>query len=218
VRKSYYELALPSRAGFPAVERVSRLKGGDILSGVVGEGVVDPVSWEAPPHAAFANLGYPARAEERHVASFMKTYGVLRFGQAGGLSGPIHMPMQGKVFLTSIAALRFAQDQLRSAWRRPSGEHLRSLWLPENLQELGTLDLSFTLLQRRQRVELCLADVWTFIRLILVRDVRDGLARFCANENCEHPFFVANRRDQKFCGRDCRNAQNQRNFQRRRKP
>lgn len=55
------------------------------------------------------------------------------------------------------------------------------------------------------------------MRLLMVRDVSEDLARICANvERCKHPFYVG-RKNQKSCCKDCRNALGQRNFQKRRR-
>jgi hypothetical protein len=228
MRKCYYEIAPPIRPGFASASRIWRekpvgnvaaeftkaLASGDILGGVLGEQFVDPASWDSPPHAALANLNYPALATEQQIAKFMKTYGVMRFMKTQGAAAEFVQMEEGtELFLTSITAFRFAQEQLRRTWRRPTSENLKSLWLPEALREFSAINIPLVWVQRQRSLGLRLADVWTYIRLLLARDADDGLTRFCANENCRHPFFVADRKDQQLCSKKCRDARNQRKFQ-----
>lgn len=209
MRKRYYELTAPVKPGFSHAGSTGGYPSdsADIIRGGVGGELVDSAEWKFPPHIALANLGYPGLATRKDIIQFIRTYGAI-------VADIAQRPEPSDTFEMSITEFRYLQEQLRRTWKNPTTENLKYLWLPRGADELTVFYIPVLW---TRRIELRPSDVWTYIRLILARDIGEGLARYCANENCKHPYFVANRKDRKCCSAACRNARNQRNFQRNRR-
>lgn len=94
----------------------------------------------------------------------------------------------------SIIAFRYMQESLRRAWRKPTPENLKSLWLPRGAEELNIFYIPAILVH--DRLELRPADAWSYIKLLFMRDSGDKLTRICANKNCKLLYFIAKRKNQ----------------------
>jgi hypothetical protein len=226
MRKRYYELTTAIKPGFSLARTVTHVKHDNSnienvaddfpedINGVTSEEFADAARWRVPPHVALANLtqvNYPKLTHRQRVVEFIKTYGVL-----GTKFSLVFEP--GATFNMSMTMFTFLQQALQRAWQRPTAENLHYLWISGHWNERERkhfrIPLAFT---PQQRLELLPADLWTYIRLLFIRDSSEHLARICANKNCKHPYFIANRKDKHLCSPACRNAANQRNFQRNKK-
>ena len=61
-----------------------------------------------------------------------------------------------------------------------------------------------TTIDKRGRIQMVLTvpDLLTYIILLMLRE-KPAMLRVCANVRCSAPYFVAGRKDQKYCGSDC---------------
>ena len=55
------------------------------------------------------------------------------------------------------------------------------------------------------RVETVAADLWEYMVLLLLSE-RPEMLRVCENQKCAAPYYIAQRKDQKYCGSDCSQA------------
>lgn len=218
MNQTYYVLTAPVRPGF-ALPSSALLKKNKIV-GTTGAGLVNPNRWIVPrakenlvrrdsllPHVFLANADYPGEASPRTVLTFVNRYGPI----ASDLE---NIPEEGESFETLPLIVGYHQNALRRAWHKPTAENLKALWFGLGGEELTVFFLPVT--YTAGGLELRPAECWTYLRLLFLRDLENKRARLCANPTCPAPFFVAKRNNQKFCGWDCTNLVQQRNFRKRR--
>jgi hypothetical protein len=158
----------------------------NMISGVCGVDRPDPARWEQQPHVAFANLKLDAAA----VKTFTAAYGPL-------IADLSQLPEAGEQFEVHLTLVGYMQDQLRRAWRERDA---KVLWFPmgaENV-ELYYMAMMWT----GRGMTLAPADCWTYLQLLLTRDLDEKRARFCPNKTCKAPYFVG-RTNQMFCSHKC---------------
>ena len=155
----------------------------------------DPAKWKEPPHVFLANLlsdetGWP---DPKALERFTRTYGFL-----GGHEHRDHR-------VSDPGRVRGMQTLLQQAWR---GE-LVSLDDIEFNDLAPETEISFT----RDGMELRVNDLWTLIRMLLLRDHSEGSARICAIADCPRtPYFLQARKGQRFCSHECAVLENVRRF------
>ncbi len=196
----------------------------DIVTAYIGGLKPDPRKWSVPPHVQLANLSYSDVAYTDHekaaqesskaflaasgseplekifksslehqytgstpslekVSKFIARYGILFNDESGLADGPVEI---------SIAEFRDLQERLRDAWRRADA---KPLWFAVGGENLDNFDLPFT--WGGNNLVLRPADCWTYIRLLLTRDLSAGRAIICAYPACPTPFCVKERSDSK---------------------
>lgn len=170
------------------------LRPGKIV-GTVGGELVDPRAWKDPPHMALANLDL---ANPKTIRMFTRLYGPLTDDVEAG-----------DRFEVDIKEVGYIKERVCAAWR---ARDAKRLWFPDGLENLTTYSLPITWGARG--IELAPADVWTYLRLLLTRDIEQRRAHICPNPTCEAPYFIA-RRNKKLCSDGCRNVVGQRNFKKR---
>jgi len=213
MRRTYYELKTRVRPGFalPVADCVKIKK--DVVTGTVGTLTrqLDPPRWIDPPHVALANLGYE---NPKHLATVEQArWFVTRYGPPLSDEHTMFIPGGWDTFEISVGEFNQRQDQLRYAWKNRDAKPLLFGWGFENA-DLFYLPARWT----PKGVELCPAECWTYMQLLLTRDIVEGRARICAKPDCITPFFVAKRNNRKYCyDSDCANNMAQRNFRRRNK-
>jgi len=198
MKKAYYDLQARFRPGWCAAHPKSIKISGALISGWTRGGRVDPASWERPPHVAFANLD---ALEKKQVIEFMATYGPigLQFENVESSTG-------SKEFDASMIDVREKQGRLRLAWR---DRDAKGVWLSPGFEEWPFYDLPLMWLKRD---EFRIPGVWTYMRLLLTRDIATGRARSCKNKSCKTPYFIANRSDAEDCSQTCASAAAVRRF------
>ena len=197
--RAYYPLETPIVAGWRLLDPGAPLNikrdvdvgETDVVTFWPGSTLPNPRRWRQPPHEALANLGYPSRERTAtELCTFIKQYGTL-VADSSGLA-------DSGFFEISVTTFRNLQERLQDAWRRADA---KQLWLMRGLKELDNFDLPVTWVRG---LALCPADCWTYIRLLLTRDLGAGRAKVCANPQCSlTPFFIAKRNDAMFCSHKC---------------
>ncbi len=202
MRKRHYEMTNEVRPGWT-------LPGGpivvekDALLGLSGPDRPVPARWKQPPHVAFANMNFDIDS----VKSFTRTYGPPILDMAQLPEEP------GEQFEVNMFSVGQMQDRLRRAWR---ARDAKALWFPRGGEELAIYYVAMT--WSAPGMVIAPADVWTYMRLLLTRDIEAKLARMCASPKCPEPFFVAGRTNQDFCRNpkyQCGNAEMQRRWRER---
>ena len=173
------------------------------LTGGTSSLPVDPRRWKDPPHVALANLGYASDrrggvASEKDIVWFTERYGPL------GVEGGADTAALGEEpFWTKLEVFRWFQRNLREAWRKPDA----SLFLnPPGQDAKGMLGydlMRITCEAKNGRLELRPMTCADYISILLTRDLAAGCAKVCQNPKCVSPYFVAKRRDAKFCSHPC---------------
>jgi hypothetical protein len=180
---------------------------GDLIVGTVLRKSTSETDWEIPPHVALANLPtFDAndaldlnpkprlKLEETAVEQFIRDYGLLHakdvpedardlYTKPKSLPPDLHFQERFSEFLS-------AQKLLRQAW---SGT-VDFTEVEVNLQEGFEVSL-----WRRGELVVLTADLWKFISLLFVLDESSGKTGVCANPSCMAPYFIKERRTQKFC-------------------
>lgn len=212
VRTAYYIVGVKISPGWKLPHpRSIKVETGRI-TGWAGRQDADTSQWKEPPHVVMANLGYQsirpsAVASDDDVRRFTERYGMdLRLRD---------LPVSENTAPLVLDEFRNSQKELREAWERrdhriftdPNGEARDQGWgwFPADLKVRG------------RRLELHPADVWTFMQILLARDIATGCAKVCRNPDCPAPYFIAQRNDAKYCSHSCAVAVNVRNFRQRRR-
>jgi hypothetical protein len=162
------------------------------LFGHVGDEVPNPARWKQPPHVAFANL----LIDPKSVRAFNSTYGPV-------ITDPNEIPEAGDSFEVHLTLLGYMQDRLRDVWR--DRRDLKLLWFGRGGEGSEDEDPGYYLPVRftARAGELHISDCWTYLRLLLARDLLSGRARICENDTCPTPYFVARREDAIYCCHKC---------------
>jgi hypothetical protein len=232
MRISYYRLNVQLRPGWRLPQpKTLRIENGD-LKGVNSFLPVDPAKWKDPPHVAFANLGYdPERrgglASDDQIKMFTLRYGPLSVIQGPGAAAEQPKPSNWQEalkrvlaptpveepFWMSLANFRLSQAKLRAAWKEKNA----SLFTDpdDSSKSLGYDLLPVDWQAAGNQIELCPASCEDYMGILLTRDLAEKRTRVCQNPDCPTPYFVAGRRDAKFCSHRCAVAIGVNNFRKR---
>ena len=232
MKVSYYRLDVHLRPGWQLPQTKTLTIENDDLKGMNSSQPVDPTKWKDPPHVALANLGYdPARrgglASDDQIKMFTSRYGPLSVIQGPGAAVEqpkpsdlleaakrVLAPAQAEEpFWMPLVNFRLSQSQLRAAWKEKNASLFTD---PENSRKSLGYDLvPIDWRVRGNQMELCPASCDNYMGILLTRDLGEKRARVCQNPDCPTPYFVAGRRDAKFCSHRCAVAIGVNNFRRR---
>jgi len=209
--KSYYviEASLRYYGRLPAATEVI---GGHVF-GTLGSERADATRWKEAPHERLANLQtYDTRAarlvlttkpvsgvgDPKAIEAFVRKHGVL-LGRVNENTG--HFDED---------AVRFAraQDSLRRAW---SGEGAAIKEFEEQVEDALEAHLSV----RAGGIEIATENLWSFICVLFLRDHVARKTKVCQNPDCSNPYFLQQRRGQKYCSHKCAVLMNVRRFRER---
>lgn len=155
--------------------------------------------WKELPHVALANL----RPDVNTLRAFTLRYGVVSARNNTGIC-----------FVAPRDVLRF-QDYLRRAWKNDKN-------VVDQMQVDETVQLRFygrlgsaRLTDGEDRGDVAITDLWTLIRVFFLQDKLAGRVRVCPIDDCPAPYFIAERKDQKYCSHPCAVRENVRRFRKR---
>lgn len=211
MKQSYYTVGAQILPGWYLPHGGHRIKDGE-LETVFSSRFADAEMWKDPPHVALANLGYKPDlhggfATEKEIVSFTKRYGPLG-------SKPEEIGEPGEPFWLGFASFHETQERLREAWKK----HDRRFFVDPSSLKAGT---GYEHLMRVNwemkggMLVMRLATWYDYVAILLTRDIAEKRARICENPNCVTPYFVAERRDMKYCSHPCAVAVNVRKFRER---
>ena len=195
--RSYYDMKFGVRPGWTRVTSLSIRR--NTILGTVGSDLIDSSRWPSEPHVALANLNVK---DVKTLAMFTRVYGPL-------IADVTDIPEAGDQFEVDVPLVGYLKQRLIDAWR---AKDAKGLWVMDGVERY---DLALT--WSGKKIQLAPADVFTYSRLLLTRDISEKRARVCANEDCIAPYFIAKRSDQIYCEWKCANLIMQRNFRKRRK-
>jgi len=143
--------------------------------------------------------------DPKDILRFTKRYGVLRLDDVETVEPPDEKPIPRDRFLISCDQWLKRQNRFRDYWRAGRDRDKLAKQISEELgldRTKGGVDLQVRPGTRGLELRLEAGDLWQALCLMLI-----GLAdrlRVCQNESCpSSPFFIAIRRDQKFCDENC---------------
>jgi hypothetical protein len=155
---------------------------------------VDLNEWAEPPHVEFANCDFKT-AED--VKRFVDDYGVsflmCDYTRSVKETGQSEMNP-----ITTVERMQTFQWCLRNAWRGDD-DALRIVkwWAPTRVDFANGKPHTIS------------EDIWEYMCALFLADHSDNRIRICENPQCKLlKYFIANRRDQKFCSDTCRNTVN----------
>jgi hypothetical protein len=213
--RAYYDLQAQIRPGWLLANPRSYRLRKNVIDGHVTNEVPNPARWKEPPHVAFANISIDAKA----VRMFNSTYGPL-------FADVDEIPNEGDdEFQVNLTLLGYMQDRIREVWRDKL--KLSQLWIAQGRELFDRYILLLCRIGRPSDAswrgkdlsglsgELLVADCWTYLRMLLARDLESGRARICKNPECVTPYFVAGRTDQDYCCHKCSSGVSVKRFRKR---
>jgi hypothetical protein len=200
--RPYYDMSFVVRPGWRRVtslEVLERTIFGEtmVFSGETGSEIIDWKHWPDKPHVAFANLDL---MDPETLKMFTKTYGPV-------IADLTKLPAADHRFEVDLYMVVSMRERVRSAWR---AKDAKRLWLSESVERY---DMPFTV--SGKTLQLAPNDVFTYLRLLLTRDISEGRARICNNPDCATPYFITKRSDQTHCEWKCTNLIQQRKYRER---
>jgi hypothetical protein len=178
------------------------------------------IRWPDPPHVYFANV----QLNWKSLLTFDNTFGPL-LREHRRLPPEMTAILEKALNLTDIERQRWAsekakfkiaiydpgdvrvacgmQELLRNAWR---GEQLAIQILEfggdRTMQQGPYGPPRLTAIPSPHGIDIYTEDLWNYIRVAFLSDHAAGLTRVCGNPECEAPYFLARRKDQRQCGND----------------
>lgn len=203
---------------------------------------VDVSRWTIPPHVRLANLPtYDAKGTAKmtpdndlkldasSAEAFLKRYGVLYrqdyqqeptfkkptnkmtdASQPGPKRVAPEVEHPGNLFKESIGQFAGAQFLLRKAWTGDTEtitEHFNDGTLSESFRVA-----SFDIQNRSGEVLLETEDLWEYMRYLFLVDYAEKRTGVCERQDCPTPYFIQQRKGQRYCSHDCAVLENVRRF------
>ncbi len=184
----------------------------NVISGVMGSKRRDLSALREPFHREYANCTLDRKA----ILMFTRQYGLLDWeGQFAGRTD-----LAGLKFTFHVEEWREHRANFLSAWATTSRNQkglnwsivpdtfpmpsTRSAWMVFDHNSLivkGPKTL-WTLTEKGPVARVYAQTSWEYLWMLLCFEQREKL-RSCENPKCAAPYFIARRKDQRFCGEDC---------------
>jgi hypothetical protein len=197
---SYYDLTVRLRY-YGRLPKSTRHDGYYVF-GELGSEMADVTRWKETPHEYLANVRRIAESnlcDPKAVEMFVNRYGLLdaRLDRWS--------PSSSSKFEEGCVTFSSCQETLCKAWRRNV----------EALSEVAAQvehALDVTASMNAGTIELTTENLWCFICVLFMRDFQAGKAKICASPDCVHPYFLEQRKGQKYCLHLCAVRENVRRF------
>ena len=206
-----------------------------IIAGTLERESVDITPrWKEPPHRGLANLPRIPRpgfeiVDPKAIQAFSKRYGVLggvvideHFRKERATRGrpPIPEPEEAALefpeprFYVNAEEFTSAQELLRRAWRGESDavkkveeEAVRGTRYMKGLEIRSSV--------KAGGINFLAESLWSFMCVLFLRDYGMRRVKVCASPECPAPFFLQERKGQKYCSHKCAVLINVRRFRKR---
>lgn len=195
------------------------------LSGVLDlSHPLDTTRWTIPPHLRLANLPTYAggnmdmraanhlKLDPRAAEAFVQRYGPVYTSDDVWLDDPKY---PAGYFKEGIGAIAGAQFLLRAAWAGDSetlSEHFKDGTLSEAFKVVAFDILQNYAARRSSEVLLETEELWDYMRYLFLVDYAEQRTGVCEREDCPTPYFVRQRKGQRYCSHECAVLENVRRF------
>jgi hypothetical protein len=179
-----------------------------------GSVTVNPLLWTDPPHLRFVNLAAlstPGSGNEiidpKAMLAFSKRYGLLGKKAVNGTWLLEVESGASAEFLITENSL-YGPKEFRDLSNARSQGILKYVWRTGDRRAVEAIsrfdEESFEVQVDPDDGALVfnVKNLWTFVCLLLVRDRAAGKTAICANPDCQTPYFLKGRKDQKICEAD----------------
>jgi hypothetical protein len=185
---------------------------------------VDTTRWSTPPHLALANLPTYRKGssdmrpvsdgglDPKAAEAFIRRYGPVYTDDDVWLDDK---RFPAGYFKETVDAIHGAQYLLRKAWSGNSeviGEHFSDGTLSESFKVVSFEILQNYAARRSSEVLLETEVLWEYIRYLFLTDYSEKRLSVCEREDCPTPYFVQQRKGQRYCSHDCAVVENVRRF------
>jgi hypothetical protein len=176
-----------------------------------GDITADPARWKATPHRVFVNL--PASTtpelgleivEPKAMLGFSKRYGLLEHNTVND-RWVLQVQSTASLGYISSTIEGFGPEEFGELIRMKSQALLRFAWKTGDKRvrdEIGR----YTAQELQAQVDIAtgavvlnVANAWTLICMLFLRDHAAGKTAVCANPECPAPYFLKSRKTQKIC-------------------
>lgn len=195
------------------------------LSGVLDlSRPVDTTRWAIPPHLRLANLPtYRAknmdmgakndlRLDDKAAEAFVQRYGPI-YTRDDVWMDDKRFP--AGYFREDIGSIAGAQFLLRAAWTGNTeviAEHFNDGTLAQAFTVASFEILQNYAARRSSEVLLETEDLWEYTRYLFLTDYAEQRLAVCDRQDCPTPYFVQQRKGQRYCSHDCAVLENVRRF------
>ncbi len=142
-----------------------------------------------PPHVALANL----QKDYKSWKQFEGRWGDLLPPVQPDYTAPLDDTLNEKLFNTANGGLGYGfRDVLRQAWK---GDPYHLEYLQDQVGVYMRADWKF----ERDRIRVIPENLWSIVCITFLQDRAAGKTGVCENPTCPAPYFIKQRRTQKFC-------------------
>jgi hypothetical protein len=180
--------------------------GTGVESTLFGENVLTRAAWtdflEAAREQPFDLSRRKEPVHERLANMTLDVDSIYVFTKAWGFLDAEVAP-DGRL-VTQPQHLEQFQDLLQRAWKGES----------KALSEIEK-DVKARVDVGAKGIDIAVVDLWNLVRLSFLRDHKVGRTKVCANKDCPSPYFLEQRKGQKYCTHKCAVLMNVRRFRER---
>jgi len=176
-----------------------------------GNVTANPVRWKAPPHRSFVNLPVSATpelgteiVEPSALLGFSKRYGFL-YRHTVENRWVLNVESSASIGDTSSVSGKLSQEEMRELIGMKSQAVLKYAWKSGDKRAVEEI-AKYTARSLQAQVDVTtgaavikVANAWTLICMLLLRDHAAGKTAVCANPECPAPYFLKSRKTQKIC-------------------
>lgn len=152
-----------------------------------------------PPHVALANLQKDYKAWKQFEGRWgdlippVKTTAAAEEGVEKEPHAPLDETLNEKLFNMAHGGVAYSfQDALRQAWK---GDLHRLQYIQDQVAVYMRAEWKF----ERMRIRVIPENLWSIVCVTFLQDHAAGRTGVCENPNCPAPYFIKQRRTQKFC-------------------
>lgn len=170
-----------------------------------------PAHWRTPPHRVFLNLPASSTPEmeteivdPKAMLAFSKRYGLLSHETANN-RWALRVESSSSLGYISSMIGHFGPEEFRELMGMKSQALLKYMWNSGDQQAIEEI-ASQTAKNLQPQIDVStgatvikVANVWTLICMLLLRDRAAGKTAICANPDCPAPYFLKSRKTQKIC-------------------
>lgn len=196
---SYYDVEMALRYYGHLPESIQIEESKRSVCGELGQKLIDPRRWKELPHECLANVhrNHEGVCDPHGIEAFLRKYGPL-MGRTGVTTSD---------FSENWSNFTYYQEILRRAWKNDSES------LEDVKAQLEVLDVAKAKMESGRFV-LETINLWTYLCFFFMRDFSAGKAKVCESPDCPTPYFIEQRRGQKYCSHVCAVRENVRRFRR----